>query len=138
VAAVAVGATLLLPLALVTGRSTPISIALVLLGAIYIVPEGDRAVPAPMYAGALLLIAELAFWSLDERTPGRVEPGTGTPRLLGVLGVGATGVAASALVLLASEGDLARSPARTAAGVGAVLACVAILTALARSRSAHD
>jgi hypothetical protein len=138
VLAVAAGATLLLSLALVSGRVTPISVALLLLGAIYVIPEGDRATPAPIYGGALLLTAELAFWSLDERAPGRVEPGTGTTRLVGVLVVMATGVAASALVLLASEADVARSPAGTAAGVGAILACVAVLTALARFQSAPD
>ena len=106
-----------------------------LLGTIYVVPEGDRAIPAPIYGGALLLIAELAYWSLDERAPGRIEPGTATPRLLGILAVVATGVAAAALVLLASESDVARSPARTAAGVGAILACVAVLGTLARSRN---
>jgi hypothetical protein len=136
VLAVAAGATLLLSLALVSGRVTPISVALLLLGAIYVIPEGDRATPAPIYGGALLLTAELAFWSLDERAPGRVEPGTGTTRLVGVLVVMATGVAASALVLLASEADTARSPAGTAAGAGAILACIAVLTALARSHSA--
>jgi hypothetical protein len=131
-----VAATLLLSLALLAGRAVPVSVALLLLGAMYVVPEGDRAIPAPIYGGALLLIAELAFWSLDERGPGRVEPGTATPRLLGILAVVATGVAAGALVLLASLSDVARSPARTAAGVGAILACVAVLAALARSRDA--
>ena len=134
--AVATTAPLLLSLALLAGRAVPVSVALLLLGAIYVVPEGDRAIPAPIYGGALLLIAELAFWSLDERLPGRVEPGTATPRLLAILGVVVTGVAAAALVLLASESDVARSPARTAAGVGAILACIAVLTALARSHNA--
>lgn len=107
-----------------------------MLGTIYVVPEGDRTTPAPIYGGVLLLIAELAFWSLDERAPGRVEPGTAMPRVIGILAVVATGVAAGALVLLASESDVARSPARTAAGVGAILACVAVLAVLARSRNA--
>ena len=133
---VATTAPLLLSLALLAGRAAPVAAALLLLGAIYVVPEGDRAIPAPIYGGALLLIAELAFWSFDERLPGRVEPGTATPRLLAILGVVVTGVAAGALVLLASESDVARSPARTAAGVGAILACIAVLTALARARNA--
>ena len=106
-----------------------------LLGSIYVVPEGDRPIPAPIYAGALLLIAELAYWSLDERAAGRIEPGTATPRLLGILAIVATGAAAGALVLLAAESDVARSPARTAAGVGAILACIAVLGVLARSRN---
>ncbi len=109
-----------------------------LLGAIYVIPDGDRAIPAPIYGGALLLIAELAYWSLDERAPGRIEPGTATPRLLGILAAAGTGVAAAALVLLASEPDVARSPARTAAGVGAILACVAVLGTLARSRNTRS
>jgi hypothetical protein len=84
--AVATTAPLLLSLARLAGRAAPVSVALLLLGAIYVVPEGDRAIPAPIYGGALLLIAELAFWSLDERLPGRVEPGTATPRLLAIAG----------------------------------------------------
>ena len=134
--AVAAAATLLLSLALLAGRSWPVCLVLVLLGTIYVIPEGDRAIPAPIYAGALLLIAELAYWSLGERAAGRIEPGTATPRLLGILAVVATGVAAATLVLLASDSDVARSPARTAAGVGAILACVAVLGALARSPAA--
>ncbi len=133
--AVAAAATLLLSLALLAGRTVPVSIALVLVGTIYVVPDGDRSIPAPIYAGALLLIAELAFWSLDERAPGRVEPGSATPRLLGILAVVTTGGAAGALVLLASESDVARSSARTAAGVAAILACIAVLAALARSHN---
>ena len=131
----AAAATLLLSLGLLADRPWPAFVALVLLGAIYVVPEGDRAIPAPIYGGALLLIAELAYWSLDERAPGRIEPATATPRLLAILAVVATGIAAGALVLLASESDVARSPARTAAGVGAILACVAVLGTLARSRN---
>jgi hypothetical protein len=130
---VVAGATLLLAVALATGRFTPIPLALALLGAIYVVPDGDRATPAPMYAGSLLLIAEFAFWSLDERTPGQLEAGTGTPRLVGILAVVGAAATASTLVMLAAEIDVARSPAGTAAGVGAILACVAVLTALARS-----
>ncbi len=103
--------------------------ALVMLGAIF--PEGAHSIPAPIYAGVLLLAAELAFWSLDERAAGRAEPGIGTPRLLGILAVTATGVAASSLVLLAAEIDTTRSAAATAAGVAAILGCVTVLVALA-------
>jgi hypothetical protein len=81
-----------------------------------------------------LLAAELAVWSLDEREAGRVEPGTGWPRLRAILAVAAIGVAAAALVLLASQTDTPRSAAGTAAGVAAILGCVALLTALARAR----
>ena len=107
--------------------------ALVLLGVAYVTSDGGPAIPSPLYAGMLLLMAELAFWSLDERETGRVEPGTGAPRLRGILAVAATGVAASALVLLASEANPERSPETTAAGVVAVLGCVGVLAALTRS-----
>jgi hypothetical protein len=128
----ALAAALLVAVALVGGLRTPVFAALVLLGAIF--PEGGRALPAPIYAGVMLLAAELALWSLDEREPARAEPGTGAPRLRGVLAVAATGVAASALVLLASETDVTRSPAATAAGVVAILGCLGILVALAPQR----
>jgi hypothetical protein len=125
-------ATVLLAAALAAGLETPAVVALLLLGALYVVPEGDRALPAPVYAGALLLIAELAFWSLDEREPVRVESGTAVPRLRGILAFAAISVVAAWLVLLASDADIVRSPAWTAAGAAAILACLAILTALAR------
>jgi hypothetical protein len=123
----------LLAAALAAGRVTPAFVAVLLLGAIYLIPEGDRALPAPIYAGTLLLTAELALWSLDERERANVEPGTVMPRLRGILVVAAVGVPAAWLVQLASEADIVRSPAWTAAGAAAILACVAILTALARS-----
>jgi hypothetical protein len=128
-ASAATAAALLVAAALATGLVTPVFAALVVLGAIF--PEGEHAIPAPIYAGVLLLAAELAFWALDERAPGRVEPGIGAPRLLGILAVTATGVAASTLVLLAAETDTTRSPAATAAGVAAILGFVAVLVALA-------
>ncbi len=125
--------TVILAAALAAGHVTPAFVAVLLLGAIYLIPEGDRALPAPIYAGTLLLTAELALWSLDERERAHVEPGTGMPRLRGILVVAAVGVPAAWLVQLASEADIVRSPAWTAAGAAAILACVAILTALARS-----
>jgi hypothetical protein len=131
-AAAAAAAALLVAAGLATGLATPLLASVVLLGAIY--PEGGQAIPAPIYAGALLLTAELAFWWLDERDAGRVEPGTGTPRLLGIVAATATGVAAAALVLLASEIDTTRSPLATAAGVAAILGSVAVLLVLARLR----
>jgi hypothetical protein len=122
-------------LALAAARSAPIPFALLLLGAIYAIPEGERALAAPIYASALLLTAELAYWSLDERGDQRVQGGVVMPRLLAVLAVSAAAIPASALVLVAAEADVARSPAITAAGAAAVVACVALLTALARLRS---
>jgi hypothetical protein len=129
----AAAATFLLSLALTAGRSAPIPFALLLLGAIYAIPHGDRAIPAPFYGSGLLLTAELAYWSLDERVRQRVQAGVARPRLLAILAVAAAAIPASALVLIAAEADVARSPGLTAAGAAAVVACIGLLIALARS-----
>lgn len=134
----AAAAILLLSLALAAVRSAPIPFAVLLLGAIYTIPEGDRAIAAPIYASALLLVAELAYWSLDERVGQRVQVGAFTPRLVAILAVGAAAAPVSALVLIAAEADVARSPALTAAGAAAVVACVGLLTALARIRTGES
>jgi hypothetical protein len=131
----AAAATLLLTLAVVAGRSAPIPFAVLILGAIYVIPEGDGGLPAPIYGSALLIAAELAYWSLDERVAGRVLAGAVTPRLLAILAVAVVAIPAGALVLVVAEADVARSPATTAAAAVAVVACVGVLTALARLRS---
>jgi hypothetical protein len=127
-------ATVLLSLALATGRSAPIPFALLLLGATYAIPDGDRTVAAPIYGAGLLLTAELAYWSLDERVRQRMSPGVVVPRLLAILTVTAAAIPAGAVVLLAAEADVARSPGLTAAGAVAVVTCVGLLAALARLR----
>jgi hypothetical protein len=137
-AAILVGAalaTFLLALALSAGHSAAIPVALLVLGAIYAVPRGDRAVAAPIYGSGLLLTAELAYWSLDERIRERVRAGVVAPRLLAILAVAAAAIPASALVLIAAEADVARSPGLTAAGAAAIVACVGLLAVLARLRT---
>jgi hypothetical protein len=136
-AAVLAGATaaiFLLSLALTAGRSAPIPFALLLLGAVYAIPRGNRAIPAPIYGSVLLLTAELAYWSLEERVRKRVQAGVLAPRMLAILAVAAASIPASALVLVVAQADVGRSPALTAAGAAAVVACVALVAALARLR----
>ena len=55
-------------------------------------------------------------------------------RLFALLGVSAAAIPASAVVLLAAEADVERSPATTAAGAAAIVACVGLLAALATVR----
>jgi hypothetical protein len=128
------GSLLFVTWALVSGRVTPLAIAIGLLGAIYVIPGMDGALPAPVYAGALLLMAELAWWSIDERVPAHVERGTRARRLAALLAVVACGTAAATLVQLAANADTARSPTATAIAVGAVLACLAVVAVLGRAR----
>lgn len=131
-------ATLLLSLALTAAWSAPIPFALLLLAAIYTIPHGDGAIAAPIYGSALLLTAELAYWSLDERVHQRVQADVVTPRLLAILAVAVAAIPASALVLIAAEADVARSPAITAAGATAIAACIALLAGVAHLRSGES
>ena len=111
---------------------------MLLLGAVYAIPHGDPAIPAPIYGSGLLLTAELAYWSLDERVRGRVRTGVSAPRMLAILAVAGAAIPASALVLAAAETDVARSPALTAAGAAAIVACLGLLAALARLRGGRS
>jgi hypothetical protein len=134
VVAGAAGAVLLVWLALVTWRTAPIPLALGLLGAVYAIPVGDRAIPAPVYGAGLLLCAELAYWSLESRVAHTVYGDVVTPRLLAVAGVAAASIPAGALALLAADAGLGRSPALTAAAALAIAACVGLLAVLATVR----
>jgi hypothetical protein len=134
VLAAAGAASLVLGLGLFTRRSGAIAIALLLVGALHVVPEGDRSIGTAIYGSALLFTGELAYWSIDEHGRRPVEPGVFLPRLLGILAVVAAGIPASALVLIAADIDISRSEASTAAGATAIVACVALVAAMARRR----
>jgi hypothetical protein len=134
VLAAAGAASLVLGFGLSTRRSWAIPIALLLVGALHVIPDGDRSIGTVIYGSALLLTAELAYWSIDEHGGRPVEPGVFVPRLLAILAVVAAGIPASALVLMAADVDISRSPASTAAGATAIVACVALLAAMARRR----
>jgi hypothetical protein len=127
-------AILFLGLGLLTRRSAAIPIALLLVGALHVIPDGDRSIGTVIYGSGLLLTAELAYWSIDEHGHRPVEQGVFTPRLLAILAVVAAGIPASVLVLVAADIDISRSPASTAAGATAIVACVALLAAMARRR----
>jgi hypothetical protein len=133
VAVGALAAVLLVSLALVTGRSAPIPCALVLLGALYAIPAGERAVWAPLYGAGLLLCAELAYWSRESRVVQPVYGDVVGPRLLAVLAVVAASVPAGALALVAADTGPGRSPATTTAAALAITACAGLLTLMARS-----
>jgi hypothetical protein len=135
VAGAAAVAVLLVLLAILTGRSAPIPVALLLLGALYALPDGERAVWAPLYGAGLLLCAELAYWALEERRAQPVFGDVVTPRLVSILLVVAASVAAGALVMLAAEADVGRSPATTAVAALAVVGCAGLLFALVRARA---
>ena len=59
--------------------------------------------------------------------------GATAPRLVAMLAVAAAAVPAGALVLVASQAELGRSPWLTAAAAASVVACVWVLAALLRA-----
>ncbi|HEY6693351.1 MAG TPA: hypothetical protein VI006_10910 [Solirubrobacteraceae bacterium] len=127
-------AIMFLALGLSTRRTGAIPIALLLLGALHVIPDGGRSIGTVIYGSGLLLTAEFAYWSIDEYGRRPVEPGVFAPRLLAILAVVAAGIPASVLVHVAADVDISRSPASTAAGATAIVACVALLAAMARRR----
>jgi hypothetical protein len=128
-------AILFLGLGQSTRRSGAIPIALLLLGALHVIPDGDPSIGTVIYGSCLLLTAELAYWSIDEHGHRPVQPGVFAPRLLAILAVVAAAISASVLVHVAAGIDIPRSPASTAAGATATVACVVLLAAMACRRA---
>jgi hypothetical protein len=86
----------------------------------------------PVYAAGLILVAELAFWSIESRVAAWSEPGLVERRLayVAATAVGAAVVAALALVVAAASrgGGLVLE----AAGVASAIAVVMLLAVLVR------
>jgi len=127
-------AILILGLGLSVRRSEAIPIALLLLGALHVIPDGDPSIGTVIYGSCLLLTVELAYWSIDEHGHRPVQAGVLAPRLLAILAVVAAAIPASVLVHVAAGIDIPRSHASTAAGATAIVACVVLLAAMARRR----
>jgi len=110
--------------------SIPIAIpvAIVLLGGEYVAVVGFETdaldTRAPLVAGALLAVAELAYWSLELRAPVADEAGTSLRRLALiaalVLGTLALGAVLLALVEAVSAGGQAIDLLGAVAAVGAL------------------
>ena len=122
----ALGALALLSLAvaLVQERASLVPWALLLLGAAAAVAFANEADPgrSPIYAAALLGVAELAYWSLEDRRSRAAVPGM-TPRRVGRV----TGAVAGALVV----GTVLAAVARVDAGGGLLLEAVGVTAAVA-------
>ena len=127
-------AILLLGLGVSTRRPAAIPVAVLLLAALHVIPDGGRSIGTVIYGSGVLLTAELAYWSIDEHGRRPVEPGVFVPRLLAILAVVAAGIPASLAVSLSADIDISRSVASTAAGATAIVACLALLAATARGR----
>jgi hypothetical protein len=120
---------------LLRGFSGAVPWAVVVLGGAYagslFLPERGVDRDAPLVAAGFVVLAELAYWTLELRTPLSPEPGmlARRARLVGAAGVGALVVAAIAIVATAIPlgggltGDLL--------GVAAAVAALAVVATLA-------
>lgn len=128
-------------LALCAGLATrwgaAVAFAIALLGAeqaVRLARGPDALDPwTPLYAGAFLLVAELAWWSLEERVAAWAERGAATGRLLTVVFACVGGSVVAALVVLAAGAPIHGGFALELAGVLAATAALAVIAAVART-----
>jgi hypothetical protein len=138
VAGARVGAIAFLALvaAVVLGWSPLIPVAAVLAGGLYgaelAIADAPLDVAAPAVAAGLLVCAELAYWSLEERARWRGDAGEGVRRvaLVALLGVAAFVVAAVLLALV----DAVRARGLALDLLGAVAAVAALVLVVAAGR----
>ena len=123
--------------AIVQGWSWLVPAAIALVGGGYAIElaldDAPLDVAAPVVAVGLLLAAELAYWSLDERSHTIGDPGEGLRRAA-LVATGAAGalVVASALLALVDE---VRGRGLALDLVGAVAAVAVVVTVIASARS---
>lgn len=87
----------------------------------------------PLYAGAFLLLAELAWWSLEPRVAAWAEPWTTVRRLVSVLIACTGGSMLAALVVIAAGAPIQGGFGLEIAGVLAATAALAVVAAVART-----
>ena len=141
-ARVAAVAFVALVAALVLGRPSLVPVAVALAGGVYAlelaIDDAPLDVATPVVAVGLLLAAELAYWSLDERERAVAEPGEGLRRAAyaALLGVAALLVAGGLLALV--DEVRARGLALDLVGAVAVVAVFATVLLTARRELRRD
>jgi hypothetical protein len=88
---------------------------------------------APASAGFLLLVAELAWWSIEPRVPAWSEPWLAPLRLLSVLAVCSAGAVLAGLVLVAASSKVGGGVVLELAGVLAAISALALVAWVART-----
>jgi hypothetical protein len=86
----------------------------------------------PLYAGAFVLVAELAFWSIERRVPAWSEPGLAEWRFAYVVGSSAGAAAVAGLVLVVAAAAGGGGVALETIGVAAAIGALALVTVLVR------
>jgi hypothetical protein len=88
----------------------------------------------PAYAAGLLLVAELAWWSIEPRVAAWPEHGVAPRRLAVVVGMCAAGAVVAALVVVAAGAPLNGGVELELVGVAAAVGALAVVAGLARVR----
>jgi hypothetical protein len=113
-----------------------VGLGLIVLGAQYAVLFGDQGrsldEATPAYAGGFLLVAELAYWSLERRVAAWTEQGLLLRRLGHLLGVCFAAAALAAVVLVAAASGGGGGVALEALGAAAAVGAVAVVALLVR------
>ena len=131
---------LILVVALVARFPGLVAWAVALLGAGYsaalLLEGGTIDAGAPLYAVGLLLLAELAYWSLELHLPS--DPGITARRVGRLVLIALVAGGVSALVLAASELAAEGGLGLEALGVAAAGAALALVALLARSAAGRQ
>lgn len=110
---------------------------LVILAALYAWTLGGGEVDqwSPVYAGAFLTIAELAYWSVELRGRAQDSERLTERRAALVVVLGLLGVACGGLVLAATSLDIGRGVGVDLLGAAAAVAALVLVARLARARN---
>ena len=134
---IAAVALVALVVAIVQGWPWLAPVAIALVGGTYAVElaidDAPLDVAVPVVAVGLLLAAELAYWSLDERSHTVGDPGEG-PRRAAFVATGAAGALVVASALLALVDEIRGRGLALDLG-GAIAAVAVVVTVLATARS---
>jgi hypothetical protein len=137
-AGVRIGAVAFLGLvaAVVLGWSPLVPIAAAIAGGLYAaelaIDDAPLDIAAPAVAAGLLLCTELAYWSLEERTRWRGEPGDGLRRAAFVALLGLLALLVAAVLLTLVDAVRARGLALDLLGAMAAVAVVATVLVVTR------
>ena len=131
---VSVMALTVLAAGLALSLAVTVPVAIALLGTEYVAILGFETdvldTRAPLVAGALLAVAELAYWSLEQRTAVGEEAGLQLRRALSVLATTFGSAALAAILLAATSVPLGGSVTWDAFGLAAAAGAVAVLARL--------
>lgn len=135
-------ALLALVAGLVLAQPALVPVSLVALGALYGAQLVEEDAPldaaAPFFGAGLLLTAELAYWSLEEREGVRGERGEAFRRVAIVVGFAAASLVVTAVLLVLVDLVRAGGLAINVAGAAAAAAVLLAIVVAARERATEE